>query len=139
MQTALFLTDCSVDAALALRRWQSENGHIPLRITVVHPFDLESGCRLTKETSRAIRQEARDRLRNWLAMVEQPLPAEILLGSADLVLTLHLRLRQYDYLLLCAGQEELTAAYTACSNQVDTQPIWINTAYEELEELATAY
>ncbi len=104
MKTALFITDGSVDSALSLRRWLSTNPEAAIRLTVVHPYDIELGTTLTKNTCRVAKQQSVDRLEHWLNMLPQPWPGELktktLLASSELAVTIHLLLRPYTYLLV---------------------------------------
>lgn len=104
MKTAFYSTDCSVDSALALRRWLASNPKEAIRLTVVHPYDIETGSSLNKETCRAAKQLAKARLDHWLEMLTQSwageLKPETLLSPPELALTMHLLFRSYDHLLL---------------------------------------
>ncbi|MFD2938264.1 hypothetical protein [Spirosoma flavum] len=104
MKTALFLTDGSVDSALSLRRWLSIDPKAAIRLTVVHPYDIELGTTLTKITCRAAKQQAVDRLENWLDLLPQlwsgEFKTETLLATPELAATIHLLLRPYTYLLV---------------------------------------
>ncbi len=104
MKTALFLTDGSVDSALSLRCWLATNPELSIRLTVVHPYDIELGTTLTKNTYQIAKQQAINRLEHWLNMLPQPwaveLKTEILLASPELAVTIHLLLRPYTYLLV---------------------------------------
>ncbi|GAB3786979.1 hypothetical protein GCM10028818_51140 [Spirosoma horti] len=104
MKTAFYSTDCSVDSALALRRWLVMNADEAICLTIVHPYDIAAGTPLGKEACRAARQQAKARLDLWLEMLTQSwegeLRPETLLSSPELAITMHLLLRSYDYLLL---------------------------------------
>lgn len=104
MKTAFFLTDCSVDSALVLRRWREANPDEAIRLTVVHPYDIETGVALSKETYRQARQQAAARLERWLGMTPQPwlgaIKPETLLAPPALAIDMHRLLRSYDYLLI---------------------------------------
>jgi len=100
MQTALYLTDCSVDSALWLRSWLAR----PIRITVVHPYALSPGEPLHKSACNPAREQAQARLTQWRVMVDDQagsdLITKVLFGSPAETLRLHLLLNPYDYLLL---------------------------------------
>lgn len=104
MKTAFYATDCSVDSALALRRWQTANPNESLRLTILHSYDLDDSLALNRETYRAAKQQAKARLDQWLEMLTQSwageLNPETLLASPELAITMHLLLRSYDFLLL---------------------------------------
>ncbi|MBO0951808.1 hypothetical protein [Fibrella forsythiae] len=99
MQTALFVTDCSVDSALALRNRLTAT-HPPIRLTVVHPYDIESGQPLNKTVLTVARGAAIARLKAWKAVLgdEQGhnLKTEILFASPELALRIHMLIRRYD-------------------------------------------
>lgn len=84
-----------------------------IRLTIVHPYDLDASSLLTKQTCRVAKEEAQARLQHWLDMLPDGWPGslqtETLLGSANLVLTIHVQLRSYDYVLLNSWQSELPA------------------------------
>lgn len=104
MKTALYITDCSVDAALALRWWMTTDAEEAIHLTVVHSYNIEVGTSLNKEVCRAAKQLATARINNWLKMFNQAWVSEVksetLLASPELAITLHVLLRSYDYLLL---------------------------------------
>lgn len=104
MLTALFITDCSVDSALSLRTWLSEQSHQPLRLTVVHPYDIPAGESLHKSVCQPAKAEALTRLANWKHMLGDPeslhLTTETLFSTPEVSLTIHLMIRSYDYLLV---------------------------------------
>jgi len=104
MLTALFITDCSVDSALLLRTWLSEQTHQPLSLTVVHPYDIPTGALLHKSVCQPAKAEALTRLNNWTAMMGNSenvyLTTEILFANPEVTLTIHLLIRGYNYLLV---------------------------------------
>ncbi len=104
MLTALFITDCSVDSALALRNWLSEQSHQPLSLTVVHPYDIPPGESLHKSVCQPAKADALSRIANWTAMLGNPentrLTTEILFSTPEIALTIHLMIRGYDYLMV---------------------------------------
>ncbi len=104
MKTAFFLTDGSVNSALSLRCWLAANSETAVRLTVVHPYDIELGTILTKNTYQMAKRKAIDRLENWLNLLPQSWPGELktetLLASPELAVTIHLLLRPYTYLLV---------------------------------------
>ncbi len=101
MQTALFLTDCSVDSALSLRNWMAERAHQPLRLTVVHPYEIKVGDPLHKSVCKPAKTNALARLDNWTAMLgdidNQQITTETLFASPNVALMIHLLIRGYDY------------------------------------------
>lgn len=127
MKKALFLTDGSVDTALSLSRWLEVQTD-PIVLTVVHAFSINQP--LKAAVYRDARQAASTELNQWLnflpsfrsvpAGTVQILP-EILLGEPGLVLTIHLLLRHYDYLLLDEGQTDVLNAFLVCQPQTNTQ------------------
>ncbi|MBO0935424.1 hypothetical protein J2I47_02575 [Fibrella sp. HMF5335] len=104
MQTALFITDCSVDTALSLRTWLAQPRHHPLRLRVVYPYDTPAGEPLHKSVCQPARTEAIARLANWTAMLGAVdttcLHTEVLFATPSVALSSHLLIRDYDYLLL---------------------------------------
>lgn len=101
MQTALFLTDCSVDSALSLRGWLVQHTHEPLRLTVVHPYEIEGGDTLHKSVCTPAKSEAVARLAHWRAMLGEVdtihLNTEALFARPNVALMIHLLIRGYDY------------------------------------------
>ncbi|MCK8493900.1 MULTISPECIES: hypothetical protein [Spirosoma] len=104
MKTVFFLTDCSVDSALFVRRWLTDQNEAVIRLTIVHPYDIEAGDALTKETHRVAKQQAVTRLARWLDMIPAStsveLKPETLLASPELAAKIHQHLRAYDYILV---------------------------------------
>jgi hypothetical protein len=100
MQTALFITDCSIDSALALRNRLASPNQPPIRLTVVYPYNIADDEPLNKVTTKAAREAALSRLRNWKAIVGDTqancLTTEILFADAALTLRIHLLIRHYD-------------------------------------------
>ncbi|MEZ0487340.1 hypothetical protein [Fibrella aquatica] len=100
MQTALYVTDCSIDSALALRNRLATFTHNSVCITVVHPYDIEPGQPLNKVILKEARQAAITRLNNWKAILGEVKPGglktEILFASPELALRIHLLIRRYD-------------------------------------------
>jgi hypothetical protein len=126
MKKALLLTDCSVDLALSVNRWmQTQSDSIDL--TVVYAFGLSSnpGQPLKAAAHRSAKQEANENLTQWLSCLPMPWPGKIqtetLLGEPELVMRIHLLLRQYDYLLIDFGQQEVVSAFVACKNYIATE------------------
>ncbi len=103
MQTALLITDCSIDSALALRKQLASSAHQPTRLTVVHPYDIAAGEPLNKVVLKAAREAAISRLNNWKAIVgdtpSTSLTTEILFADPELALHIHSLLRPYDAIL----------------------------------------
>lgn len=101
MQTALFLTDCSVDSALSLRKWLAQQTHPSLRLMVVHPYEIVSNDPLHKSTCKPAKAEALARLDNWTAMLGdvdcKQITTETLFASPNVALMIHLLIRGYDY------------------------------------------
>ncbi|GAB2583526.1 hypothetical protein [Spirosoma areae] len=104
MKTAFFPTDCSVDSALALQRWLVATPLKAIQVTVVHPYVIEAGITLNKESYRVAKQQAIVRLEHWLALLPPSWPGELktetLLASPELAVTIYLLLRPYNYLLV---------------------------------------
>lgn len=107
MQTALYLTDGSVDSALAFRSWLAHFNKGSFRFTVVLPYNLPAGEPLHKSVSGLARQAAQQRVAKWLAMVNETVAADILtdvlFASPAQALSIHLLVRQYDYLVQDEG------------------------------------
>ncbi|QIP11633.1 hypothetical protein G8759_02790 [Spirosoma aureum] len=137
MKTAFFLTDCSVDSALVLRRWLESNPDNALHLTVVHPYDIEECAVLNKETFRAAKQQAESRLERWLDMLPQlsKLKAETLFSSPQLAIKMHLLLRSYDYLLM--NEQTFTwSADTETFLRQTTTKLCRLTAYDGFNQMA---
>ncbi|ARK09811.1 hypothetical protein A6C57_05370 [Fibrella sp. ES10-3-2-2] len=100
MQTALYITDCSIDSALVLRDRLAISPNVPFRLTIVHPYDLAPDQPLNKVILREARQAAATRLTNWKTALgdtrASSLKAELLFASPELALRIHLLIRQYD-------------------------------------------
>ncbi|MGF7217321.1 hypothetical protein GGR92_003494 [Spirosoma lacussanchae] len=105
MKKALFVTNCSVDSALALCNWAVENDPESIALTVVHPYDLES-WELNKQAIKEAKQRAQDQLGSWLKLLDGTdgwpgtLQTETLMASPRLAATIHLLLRTYDYVVV---------------------------------------
>jgi len=108
MKKALFVTNCSVDSALALRNWAVENKQESIALTVVHPYDLES-WELNKQAIKEAKQRAQYQLGSWLELLARldgpdgwpgTLQTETLMASPRLAATIHLLLRTYDYVVV---------------------------------------
>ncbi|UFH54542.1 hypothetical protein [Spirosoma sp. KNUC1025] len=131
MKKALLLTDGSVDMALSLGQWLNRQTE-PLELTVVYAYALvqEANQPLKAAAHREANQKATENLNRWLDFLPQPWPdklrTEVLLGNPELVLTIHLLLRQYDYLLIDFWQKGILSAFVACQNQITTQLHWLN-------------
>ncbi|GAB4026732.1 hypothetical protein [Spirosoma koreense] len=133
MKKALLVTDGSVDLALVLNRWletQSER----IDLTVVYAYEL---CSTVDQPLKAAayhdaRQAAGEALNHWLTFVSPTgsvqLYTKMLLGEPQLVLTIHLLLGQYDYLLTDIDQPGVMDAFTACQFQISTQLRWLGTS-----------
>lgn len=115
MKTACFITNCSVDSALTLRRWVDTHSDETIRITVVHPYGVDAGITLNKETCRTAKQQATARLDHWLAMLPTLRNAkpETLFSSPELALKMYLLLRYYDYVLVDDQLADLPADFLA--------------------------
>lgn len=134
IKKALLVTDGSIDLALSLNRWietQSE----PIDLTVVSAYSLNqlTGQPLKAAAYREARQQASEELAGWTAFLpefspEQPvqLRTELLLGETEQVLTLHLLLRRYDYLLADGCQQQILSTFTSCQRQIATQLRWLS-------------
>lgn len=100
MQTALFITDCSIDSALALRHRLASFAPNAIRITVVHPYDLAPDQPLNKVILNEARRAAIARLTNWKAVLDNmqtnAVKTEILFASPELALRIHMLIRRYD-------------------------------------------
>lgn len=126
MKKALILADGSVDMALSLNQWLAVQPD-PIDLTVVYGFALRQppDQPLLASLYRDAKQAARQELIRWLTLLTQPQPgliqAELLLGEPELVLTIHLLLRRYDYLLIDGFQSGNVATYTLCQPQITTQ------------------
>jgi len=124
MKTALCITNCSGESPRRLHEYWSSTEE-PVRLTVVHPYDLDSDQPLTKETARTAKQQAESRLRQWTNELLNSrlgdLRTETLLADFYLALQLHLIIRKYDYLLVIDQQPVLSPALLAVVNQTQTQ------------------
>lgn len=104
MLTALFITDCSVDSALSLRAWLSQQSRHPICLTVVHPYDIPAGESLHKSVCQPAKADALARLANWTAILgnleNTHLTTETLFSNPEVALTIHLMIRNYNYLLV---------------------------------------
>ena len=126
MKKALLLTDCSVDLALSVNRWL-QNQSAPIDLTVVYAFALsaDSAQPLKAAAHRAAKQEANKYLQQWLNCLPTPWPGKLqtepLLGEPELVMRIHLLLRQYDYLLVDVEQQDVVSAFVACTNYIKTE------------------
>ncbi|RYF65962.1 MAG: hypothetical protein EOO39_23905 [Cytophagaceae bacterium] len=100
MQTALFVTDCSIDSALALRNRLTSSTHPPIRLTVVHPYDIAVDQPLNKAVLKVAREAAIARLNTWKTILGDThghqLKTEILFASPELALRIHMLIRRYD-------------------------------------------
>ncbi|GAB3946007.1 hypothetical protein GCM10028805_16030 [Spirosoma harenae] len=138
MKKALLLTDGSIDMALSLRQWLETSAE-PIDLTVVYAL---STTQLTSQPLKAApyyeaKKVANERLNRWLTFLPQndrlhpdpsqkhQLHTEILLGEPELVLTIHLLIRRYDYLLVDPVQPEVISTFEACQSQIMTQLKWI--------------
>ncbi|CCH52641.1 hypothetical protein BN8_01655 [Fibrisoma limi BUZ 3] len=123
MKTALYITTCTDEPTRALQEYWLATEE-PLRLTVVHPYTLDSNQLITKEAVRTAKQQAESRLRQWTAELlnDQPgnLQTETLLADPDLALQLHLIIRKYDYLLIADQHTVLPPALLAIVNQTQT-------------------
>lgn len=136
MRKALLLTDGSVDRALSLRQWLESQSE-PIDLTVVYALSLPTpdDQPLKVVTYREAKRLASEELNRWLTFLPQAgtsptaphrfaqLHTEILLGEPELVLTIHLLIRRYDYLLLDASQHNVAATFLLCQHQISTQ-LW---------------
>lgn len=125
MKTALFVTDCSIDAALSLRHWLAARNSQPVRLTVVYPYDITRGQTLSRDTLKPAKAGAVAQLDNWSALLDA-LPAghlttETLLASPELALSIHLLLRGYDYWLVNDEEQITSPAVAAILNQCTTR------------------
>lgn len=126
MKKALLLTDCSVDLALSVNRWMQHQSD-SIDLTVVYAFGLSADPDqpLKAAAHRTAKQEAAENLRQWLSCLPMPWPGklqtETLLGEPELVIRIHLLLRQYDYLLIDFEQQEVISAFMACKNYISTE------------------
>jgi len=104
MKTALYITDCSIDSALALRNRLAMSPNVPFRLTIVHPYDLEPDQPLNKVVLKEARQAAATRLTNWKTALGDThatsLKTELLFASPELALRIHLLIRQYDAVII---------------------------------------
>lgn len=125
MKTALFVTDCSIDAALSLRNWLRAQGSQPIRLTVVFPYDIARGQALTRNTLQPARADALTQLSTWSALLDT-IPAswlttETLLASPELATAIHLLLRSYDYWLVNDTEQAVSPSAAAILRQRTTQ------------------
>lgn len=126
MKKALLLTDGSVDMALSFNRWLETQSE-PIDLTVVYAFDLNKRADLPLKASlfREAKQTANEQLTRWVSFLSKTglgeFRTEILLGEPELVLTIHLLLRRYDYLLIDLNQNDALSTYRACQRQINTQ------------------
>lgn len=140
MKTALFVTDCSVDSALSLRNWLSAHASQPIRLTVVYPYDIDSGQALTRDTLQPAKAEARRQLNNWSAQLDTIdaswLTTETLLASPELALSIHLLIRGYDYWLVNDLVEVANPAVSAILSQGTTRTYPLSLAETPLMAMA---
>ncbi|GAB4038072.1 hypothetical protein [Spirosoma gilvum] len=126
MKKALLLTDGSVDMALSFNRWMETQSE-PIDLTVVYAFDLakETDQPLKASIFREAKQTANNQLNRWVGFLSKTglaaFRTEILLGEPELVLTIHLLLRQYDYLVIDLSQKDALSTYRGCQRQINTQ------------------
>ncbi|WP_080059480.1 hypothetical protein [Spirosoma aerolatum] len=126
MKKTLLLTDGSVDMALSFNRWQETQSE-PIDLTVVYAFDFNKDADQPLKASlfREAKQTANEQLNYWVEFLSKArlgaFRTEILLGEPELVLTIHLLLRRYDYLLIDLSQKDALATYRTCQRQINTQ------------------
>ena len=126
MKKALLLTDGSVDMALSLNRWLETQAEL-IELTVVYPYSPAQGVSqpVKAVVYKKAKQKAAEELNRWLDFLPQAglgqLHADVLSGDPKLVLTVHLLLRQYDYLLIDFWQRGVLSAFVTCRNQITTQ------------------
>ena len=131
MKQTLFITDGSVDQALSVGRWL-ESQPEPVKLTAVHAFAIAQPAdqSLNAAVYREAKQAATEMLNRWVNFLPKSWPgqldAELLPGDPELVLTIHLLLRRYDYLLIDGWQQGPLSTYAACQNQINTQLIWLS-------------
>jgi hypothetical protein len=125
MKTALFVTDCSIDAALSLRSWLAAQASQPIRLTVVYPYDIAGGQALSRDTLKPAKADAVAQLKDWSDLLDtipaSQLTTETLLASPELALSIHLLLRGYDYWLINDGEQVTSPAVSAILSQRTTQ------------------
>lgn len=129
MQTALYLTDGSVDSALSFRSWLTHFDGAPLRFTVVLPYDLPVGEPLHKSVCGPAKQAAQEQLANWLAIVNEGVAAtirtEVLFASPAQALSIHLLVRQYDYLVQDEWLHKKTNSLLMLSARMETRVLYV--------------
>lgn len=145
MKKALLVTNGSVDMALSLNQWLEAQSE-PADLTVVYAFPLPpaTGQPLNAATYRQSRQTAAEELKRWLDFLPESrknssgsgldrlgkLHTELLPGAPELVLSIHLLLRRYDYLLIDFEQTELVSTFRSFQRQIGTQLCFLSVSEE---------
>ncbi|GAB3713601.1 hypothetical protein GCM10027592_52950 [Spirosoma flavus] len=103
MKTALFVTDGTVDAALSLRNWLTNNAGHSLHLTIVYSYDIPVGDPLTKSVCGLAKAEALNSLNRWKAILGNNPGSQItykpFFGSPKQALAMHLLIGSFNYWL----------------------------------------
>ena len=141
MKTVLYPTDCSVESARSLKEWLSRQIGEPVKITVVHPYDIMPGSPLTKATFKEAKVQADQRLSDWLQATgmasKATLEQRAILGGAEVLVKSFLALFPYELLLVDDNGFGLTQGVTTFLNQTLTSlEVTADTEYLLLEQAA---
>jgi hypothetical protein len=138
MKNALLVTDGSIDLALSLNRWlETQPEHIDLTVVYAYSLNQPTGQSLKAATYREAKQIATKELANWTTFLPKSsqFRTELLLGESKQVLTIHLLLRRYDYLLTDNYQLDILSTFNSCQRQIDTQLCLLNPTKEPVYSL----
>ena len=138
MKKALLLTDGTIDMALSTNRWLNDQSEaIDLTVLQAYGVQPEADKPLKAGDWRLAKQAAADALGRWAAYLVGCRPGllhtEQLLGEPERVLMIHLLLRQYDYLLIDAGQQNVLETFATCQAHIATTlcPLHVDTTYSD--------
>ncbi len=135
MKTALYVTDGSVDSALLLRHWLTEQHATACRLTVVLPYETEPGERLHKDALRPAKAAAESRLQTWSAMLGDVglhrRATQTLFASPEHALTIHLLMFHYDYWLVDDNQQMVSLA--GVLTRTATQAVWLPGVFADVQ------
>lgn len=117
--------------ALSTNRWLNDQSE-PIDLTVVQAYGVPSDADkpLKAGAWRLAKQTAADGLSRWTEYLVNGKPewlhTELLLGEPERVLMIHLLLRQYDFLLIDAGQPEVLETFYACQEHIATRLCYLH-------------
>ncbi|GAA4417001.1 hypothetical protein GCM10023187_49050 [Nibrella viscosa] len=141
MKTVLYPTDCSTESARALKEWLSRQIGEPVKLTIVQPYDVTPGAPPVKASFKDAKQQADQRLNQWVqaagvigkAIIDQ----RSILGGAEVLVKSFLSLYTYDLLLIDENSFGLTNGVTTFLNQtLTTLEITDEADYSTLERAA---